>query len=112
MREPELEQVDAVVDQHAARTRGTVLRNCVGLLRRAEPHHRLDAGAVVPGAVEQHLLARRRQPVDIALEIPLRPLAVAGLGQRHRQVEARVEVLRGRRDRAALAGRVAALEQR
>jgi hypothetical protein len=36
---------------------------------RAETHHPLDAGAVVPGAVEEDDLSRGRQVRDIALEV-------------------------------------------
>ena len=47
----------------------------------------------------------------VALEVPLRPLAVVRRGQRHHAADARIQPLRDALDRAALAGRVAALEQ-
>jgi hypothetical protein len=77
----------------------------------AEAHHALDAGAVVPGAVEQHDLARRRQVLHVALEVPLAALELGGLLQRDHARAARVQVLHEALDRAALAGGVAALEQ-
>ncbi len=77
---------------------------------RAEAHHPLDAGPVVPGAVEQHDLAGGRQLVDVALEVPLAALAVARCRQRGDPGDAGVEVLGDPLDRAALAGRVATLE--
>ena len=77
----------------------------------AEAHDSLDAGAIVPGAVEEHDLAAGRQMRDIALEIPLRTLALVRLFERHDAGAARVEMLHEALDRAALAGGVAALEQ-
>jgi hypothetical protein len=77
----------------------------------AEAHDALDAGAVVPGAVEQHHFACRRQVLDVTLEIPLRLFAVGRLVQRHHARTTRIEVLGKPLDGAALAGRVAALEQ-
>ena len=48
--------------------------------------------------------------VDIALEIPLRALALGGLLQRDDARAARIEMLHEALDRAALAGGVAPLE--
>ena len=76
----------------------------------AEAHHPLDAGAVVPAAVEQHDLAASRQMRDIALEIPLAALAIVRRGQRHGAADARIETLRDALDGAALARRVPPLE--
>ena len=74
-------------------------------------HDALDAGAVVPTAVEQHDLARGRQVRDVALEVPLRSLALGRRAQRDdAAVMARVEPLHDALDRAALPGGVAALE--
>ena len=44
--------------------------------------HALDAGPVVPGTVEQHEFAARGQLRDVALEEPLRALALGRLLQR------------------------------
>ena len=60
----------------------------------AEAHHLLDAGAVVPGPVEQHDLAGGGQVLDVALEVPLAPLALGRGGQRDDAGDAGVEVLR------------------
>ena len=104
-----LMQVDARVDEHPLELRARAHELEV-LLRGAEAHHPLDAGAVVPGAVEQHDLTRAGQVGDVALEVPLGLLHVGG----HRQCDdpgaAGVEVLHEPLDRAALAGGVAALE--
>jgi hypothetical protein len=78
---------------------------------RAEAHHALDAGAVVPGAVEHHDLAGRRQVLHVALEVPLAALDLAGLLERDDARAAGVQVLHEALDRAALAGGVAPLEE-
>ena len=97
-------------DQHPLELRR--LPHELQVLRRgAVAHHPLDAGPVVPGPVEEHDLAGRRQVLDVALEVPLGLLALARLLQRHDLGAARVEVLHEALDRAALAGRVPALEE-
>ena len=57
-REPELDQVDAAAHQVALELRRLAHELQVFVVG-AEAHHPLDAGAVVPGAVEQHDLAAR-----------------------------------------------------
>ena len=109
-REPVFEEADARAHQHALDLRALAHEFEI-FGGRAEAHHPLDAGAVVPGAVEEDDLARRRQVLDIALEIPLRAFALGRLFQRDDARAARVEVLHEALDRAALAGGVAALEQ-
>ena len=76
----------------------------------AEAHHPFHPGPVVPRAVEHDDLARRGQMRHVTLEVPLSPLPLGRLGQRHDRGPARVQVLGEALDRAALAGRVAALE--
>ena len=105
-----LSRLDAGAHQHAFEL-GHRAEELLVLLVGAEAHHVLDAGAVVPAAIEQHDLAGRRQVRHVALEVPLRALAVVGRGQRHHAADARVEPLRDALDGATLAGRVAALEQ-
>ena len=48
---------------------------------------------------------------DVALEVPLRALAVVGRGQRRDTADPRIEALGDALDHAALAGGVAALEE-
>ena len=108
-REPVLEQQDAVLDQQPFEDRALVEEAAV-LLGRAEAEHVLDAGAVVPAAVEQDELAARRQVLDVALEVPLLALAFGRTRQRDDAGDARVEVLGDALDRAALARGVPALE--
>jgi hypothetical protein len=91
--------------------KGSLLHELAMLVRGAEPDHPLDAAAVVPGPVEEHHLSGGGQVVHVALEVPLRALTVGGLLQRHYTCAARVQVLHEALDRAALAGRIASLEE-
>src|SRR3984885_15418770 len=107
---------EPVFDQHDPRTHeqalevGYGLEEVLVLFVGAEAHHPFDASAVVPAAVEQHDLAGGRQVRYVALEVPLRALALGWRGQRHGAADARVETLRHALDRAALARGVATLE--
>ena len=109
-REPVLAELDAVAHQHPLEL-GRGVQELPVLLVGAEAHHALDAGAVVPGAVEEHDLAGRRQVLDVALEVPLRALALGRRAERDDPREARVQRLHDALDRAALAGRVTAFEE-
>ena len=90
---------------------GTVRKNSSSSSSRAEAHDALDAGAVVPAAVEQDDLAAGRQMRHIALEVPLRALALVRRGQRDDAADARIEALGDALDHAALAGGIAAFEE-
>ena len=109
-REPVLDEDDARPEEHGLERRGRPQELLV-LLVGAEAHDPLDAGPVVPAAVEEHDLAGRRQLGDVALEVPLRPLAVGRLGQRDHPHDARVGPVDDPLDRAALARGVPALEE-
>ena len=87
-REPVLDQDDARADQHPLELRAGAQELLV-LLVGAEAHHALHAGAVVPTAVEQHHLARRGQLRHVALEVPLRLLALGRRAQGHHATDAR-----------------------
>ena len=108
-REPVLDDDDPGAHQHPLEPR-TAAEELLHLFLGAEAHDPLDAGAVVPAAVEDHDLAGGGQVFDVALEVPLGALAFGGLGQRHHAAGARVEALGDALDRAALAGGVAPLE--
>ena len=108
--QPELDQLDAAVDDASFRPAGRARRKLSYCSLRAEAHDVLDAGAVVPAAIEDHDLARRREVRDVALHVHLRLLAIGGRRQRHDPEDARADPLGERADRPALAGRVAALE--
>ena len=83
-REPVLQQDDPVFHEHPLEDRGLAEEAGV-LLRGAEAHHRLDAGPVVPAAVEQHDLAGGGEMRDVPLVVPLGLLALGGLRQRRRR---------------------------
>jgi hypothetical protein len=102
--------VDAVPDQHPLEL-GRLLHELVVLVVGAELHHPFHAGPVVPGPVEHDDLTGRGQVRDVALEVPLGALPLAGLLQRDDAGAAGVEVLGEPLDGAALAGGVPALEQ-
>ena len=89
---------------------GANLEEVAMLLRRAEAHDVLDAGPVVPAAVEDDDLTRRREVSDIALQIQLTLLAVGRRRQRHYPEHARANPFGDSLDRAALARGVATLE--
>ncbi len=108
-REPVLAQQQAGLGEHPLEDRGLVQELPV-LLLGAEAHHPLDPGAVVPAAVEQHDLPGGGQVLDVPLEVPLGALALGRRGQCGDPGDARVQILRHPLDRAALAGRVAPLE--
>src|SRR5262249_37181257 len=89
---------------------GNGVEELLQLLRRAEAHHPLDAGAVVPAAIKQNDLAAGRKMRDVTLEVPLRALALARRRQGGDAADARIEPLGDALDDAALAGGIAALE--
>src|SRR5665213_1054221 len=107
--QPDLHQPDAGAFEHALQ-RGDVAQKVLMLERGAKTHHRLDTGAVVPGAVEHHQFAGPRQMADVALEIPLRALSVRGLGQGDHAGVARRQMIVDPPDGSVLARPVAALE--
>ena len=94
----------------ALSTSGTTLQELLDLLLGAEAHHALDAGAVVPAAVEDHDLAGGGQVRQVALHVHLALLALGRRGQRDDAEHARAHALGDRLDGAALAGAVAAFE--
>ena len=109
-REPELDQVHAAAGEVALEL-GHLAQELGVLGIGAEPHHPLDPGAVVPGAVEEHDLALGRQVLDVALEVPLALFDRRRLLERDHPGATRVEVLHEALDRPALARGVSTLEQ-
>src|SRR5438270_2800811 len=108
-REPVLDEVDAVFDQHALEAR-TLPQEELVLLLGAEAHDMFDARPVVPAAVEQHDLSPRREVGDVALEVPLRLLFFVGRWQGRDAACAGAEVVGDALDRAALPRSVATFE--
>src|ERR1700677_2011166 len=109
-REPVFQQLDARANQHALELRHGAEELLV-LLGRAEPHDSLDARTVVPTPVEEDDFAGCGEVRYIALEVPLRALAIIGCRQRHHATNPRIELLTDALDRAALPGRIASFEQ-
>ncbi len=108
-REPVLHELDPFVLQRLLEQRAKAQELLV-LVLRAEAHHALDAGAVVPAAVEEHDLPGGRELRGVTREVPLRPLALGGCGERGDAAGARVQVGGDALDHTVLARRVAPLE--
>src|SRR5207302_5385885 len=104
-----LEERDSRAHQHALEA-WSGIQELVALRAGAELHDVLDAGAVIPTAVEEDDLAGCRQVPDVALEVPLGVFAIARLAGSHDPHLARAQVRHDALDRAVLAGGVAPLE--
>src|SRR6266700_52979 len=76
----------------------------------AESHDMLDAGPVVPAAIEQDDFATRGKMGHISLEVPLCFFPLGGCAQSDHTAYARVEALGNPLDGAALAGSVSAFK--
>ena len=96
--EPVLHQQDPRVD-HRLLDRRCHRQEVLRLLLGAEPHHPLDAGAVVPAAVEDHDLPRGGEVRDVPLDVHLRLLAFGGRRQRDDAERPRAHALGDRLDR-------------
>ena len=107
--QPVLQQHDPRVDHGLLDRRGQ-LEEPLGLLRLAEAHHPLHAGAVVPAAVKDHDLAGGRKVREVPLDVHLRPLTLGRGGQGNDPEHARAHPLGDPLDRAPLPGGVPALE--
>ena len=108
--QPELDEDDPAIDDVFLDHRA-VLEETPILFLRAEAHHALHAGAVVPTAVEDHDFAGGREVLHVTLQVHLRLLAVRRSRQRDEPEDARAHAFGDRLDGAALAGRVASLER-
>ena len=80
------------------------------LFLRAEPHHVLDAGAVVPAPIEDDDLASGREMLQVALQVHLGLLPVGGGRQGDDPEHARTETLGDRANRAPFSCPVTSLE--
>ena len=107
--EPKLDKDDPAIDDVFLDDRA-VLQETPILLLRAEAHHALHAGAVVPTAVEDHDFAGSRKVLHVTLQVHLRLFAVRRSRQRDESEDARAHAFGDRLDGPALAGRVAPLE--
>ena len=91
-------------------TAGTISRKRRVSSSRAEAHHPLDAGPVVPAAVEDHDLPGRREVREVALDVHLGLLPLGRGRQRDDAEDPRAHPLGDGLDHAALAGAVPTLE--
>ena len=107
--QPDLDELDAAVHD-VFLDLGTEFKKAGVLFLRAKAHHIFHASAVVPTAVEDHDLARRREMRHVTLHIHLRLLAVGRRRQRDESEDPRADPLGERPDGAALARGVAAFE--
>src|SRR4051812_46208438 len=82
----------------------------LGLLFGAEPHYPLDAGAVVPTAVEDYDFSSRGKMWNVALGVHLRFLSLCRCGKRNHPEHTRAHPLGHCFYRATLTGTVAAFE--
>ena len=83
--------------------RGQISRKRLCCLGEQKPMTYIDAGPVVPAAVEDHDLAAGRETLDMALDVHLALLAVGRRGKVHDPEAARADPLGDGLDRAALA---------
>src|SRR6266850_4084375 len=107
--EPELDELDAAINQVPFHHRSEVEKPPVFLLR-AETHHVLDAGAVVPTAIENHDLTSSWQVRHVPLEIDHRFLTVGRRRQRDRTKYARADTLGDSFDRPTLTRSIPSFE--
>jgi predicted PurR-regulated permease PerM len=108
-REPQLDQVKAILDEHPLEV-GRILQKPVVFLRLAETQHVLDPGPVVPGPVQQHDLSRcgkvRQEPAQVVIALLVRRRLV----ERDHPRTTRVQVLSKAPDCPALTRSITALE--
>ena len=109
-REPELDEMDAAAREVALEL-GDLAHEFEILLVAAESHDPLDARPVVPGAVEHHDLALRREVFDVALEIPLATLFLGRFLKGDDSGAPRIEMFHETLDSAAFPRRVSSFEE-
>ena len=108
-REPELRQADAVIDQHLFK-KWRLPDEFGVLLRSAVAHDTFNAGAVVPGTIEEHDLSGSGKVIHIALEVPLGAFLLRRLLQSYHPRTSGIEMFHEALDGATLASCIPALE--
>ena len=108
--EPVLHHLYAAACQHFFKFRHRAEKFFIFLIG-TKTHDALDAGAVVPAAVEQHNFTSGRQMRHITLEIPLGAFAIVRRGQGGDAANTRVQALRDAFDDATFAGCIPAFKQ-
>src|SRR5271166_2239364 len=107
--QPEFDELDAGCD-NVFLDAGADLKKALVLLFGAKAHHVFDASTVIPTAIEDHDLTRRREVLHVALQIDLRPLAVRWRRQGNDAENSRAHALGNGLDRTPFSRRIAALE--
>ena len=107
--QPDFDELDAALDD-VFLDLGAEFEKAGVLLLRAKAHHILHASAVIPTAVENDDLTRRREMRHVTLHIHLRLLAIGRRRQRDRAKHAGADSLGQGANGAAFARGVAALE--
>ena len=107
--EPVLKQNDAAVDDVLFDLRAQ-FQEVTMLLFRAEAHHVLDPGAVVPAAVKNHDLAGGWEMLHVPLHVHLALFPIRRSRQRDNAKHARADALGEGPDRPAFTGAVASFE--
>src|SRR4029077_12860955 len=107
--QPILDELDAAVYDVFFDLRAK-FEEMVVLFFGAEAHDIFHAGAVVPTAVEDDDLARRRKMLHVTLDVHLRLLAFRRSGQSRDTKHARAHTLRDRFDGAPFARAIASFE--
>src|SRR5271165_903334 len=107
--QPEFDELDAGIDDVFLDT-GADLEKALVLLIGAKAHHVFNARAVIPTAIEDHNLPRRREVLRVALQIDLCFLAVRWRRQGGDAENARTYALGNGLDRAAFSRRITPLE--
>src|SRR6266403_5246227 len=106
---PQLDQRDAAVDDVSLDLRAKIEKPLVFLLG-TKSHDVFDPSAVVPAAVEDHDLARRRELLHVALHEHLRFFAIRWSRKRDDAKDTRAYPLGNGFDGSALTGSIASLE--
>src|SRR6266404_129171 len=108
--QPELDELNAAIDQVLFHHRAEIEKPPVFLLR-AETHHVLDTGAVVPAAIENHYLTGCWEETHVPLEVDHRLLAVGWCRQRDLPKHARADTLSDRFDHPTLTRSIPTFEK-
>src|SRR5262249_27519655 len=108
-RKPILEQSDPRAYEQPFEFRSGV-EKFFALRFGAEAHDALHSGTVVPAAVEQDDFSPGRKVRNVALEVPLRALALRGSRQRRDPTDPGIESLRDTLDHATLSSSVPSFE--
>src|SRR5262249_44099775 len=107
--EPVFDELDAAVN-HVTFEFGADLKEATVLFLGAEAHHEFNSGPIVPAAIENDDLSRRREVLHVSLHVHLGLFTIRRGGQRDQPEDARTDTLGDGPDGATLAGAIAPLK--